>query len=248
VFTPENEYWNLGLVKIIGSATAVNILSFVETKLGDFGMDKDRDVVSFITDGAAVMKKIGRISGVEHQYCIVHGIQLAVLDVLYKKKKNDKTSSENLNEEEVEDDSAVETGLCIEASGDPAVETVAMLNSEIYVSIEKLRKLSTFFKRSAYNNEKLQGFVQSLLHVTKEIPLKHDSPTRWSSMYSMLERYWEIRRPVDHALMVIKTGITLTDQDKYVYWCVLKTLGPVMITVKVQSCRSFVFVLFFMVD
>lgn len=42
--------------------------------------------VCICTDGASVMKKVGRLVEVEQQLCHAHGIQLAVLDVLYKSK------------------------------------------------------------------------------------------------------------------------------------------------------------------
>jgi hypothetical protein len=40
------------------------------------------------TDGASVMQKVGRLSNCDQQLCFVHGIQLGVQDVLYKKTVN----------------------------------------------------------------------------------------------------------------------------------------------------------------
>jgi len=45
-------------------------------------------VVCIATDGTTTMKKLGRISGIEQQLGIVHGIQLPVLDTLYVKPRN----------------------------------------------------------------------------------------------------------------------------------------------------------------
>jgi hypothetical protein len=39
------------------------------------------------TDGATVMEKFGRLAKCHQQLCFAHGIQLDVIDVLYKKRK-----------------------------------------------------------------------------------------------------------------------------------------------------------------
>ena len=36
-------------------------------------------------DGTSIMKKYGRLNGIENQFCINHAIDLAVLDTFYKK-------------------------------------------------------------------------------------------------------------------------------------------------------------------
>jgi hypothetical protein len=45
------------------------------------------DIVSLTHDGAAVMKKYGRIIPSESQICHNHGIHLGITDVLFKKPK-----------------------------------------------------------------------------------------------------------------------------------------------------------------
>lgn len=49
------------------------------------GLNLKQDIVSIATDGASVMTKVGRCIEAEQQLCYAHGVQLAVLDVLYKK-------------------------------------------------------------------------------------------------------------------------------------------------------------------
>ena len=51
-------FWNLGLVRVHGSLPAEKC---VQTKLNDFGLSLDQDIVCITTDGASVMKKIGKI-------------------------------------------------------------------------------------------------------------------------------------------------------------------------------------------
>ena len=43
------------------------------------------DIVAIITDGARVMKKVGRIINIDQQLCFAHGVQLDVIQVLNKK-------------------------------------------------------------------------------------------------------------------------------------------------------------------
>lgn len=52
------------------------------------------------------MKNVGKLFDTEHQQCIVHGLHLAVIDVLYKKQPGD-DSEEN-----------------VEGSADDAVEEI----------------------------------------------------------------------------------------------------------------------------
>jgi len=44
------------------------------------------DIVGICTDGASVMTKVGKVVEAKHQLCYAHGVQLAILDVLYHRK------------------------------------------------------------------------------------------------------------------------------------------------------------------
>lgn len=57
-----------------------------EKKLESNGLKLENDIVCIVTDGASVMKKVGQLISTEQQLCYAHGVQLAVLDVLYKGK------------------------------------------------------------------------------------------------------------------------------------------------------------------
>ena len=43
------------------------------------------NVVEIITDGASVKQKLRRIINIDQQLFFVHGVQLGVIEVLYKK-------------------------------------------------------------------------------------------------------------------------------------------------------------------
>ena len=78
------DIFNLGMVKIDGSMPAEKALEKVNRVLDRFGVDAQRDISGFTTDGASVMKKFGKLLNTTHQLCYAHGIHLAVCDVLYK--------------------------------------------------------------------------------------------------------------------------------------------------------------------
>ena len=59
------------------------------------GLSPSKDIVAICTDGASVMRKVGGLLEAEQQLCYAHGIQLAVLDVLYKSKYNKRMDSDD---------------------------------------------------------------------------------------------------------------------------------------------------------
>jgi hypothetical protein len=78
---------NLGLVPITGTCSAEKAFELVSEKLGDFGISYEKDIVSTMSDGAAVMQKFGRLSPAHQQLCYNHGLHLAVMKTFYKTGK-----------------------------------------------------------------------------------------------------------------------------------------------------------------
>ncbi len=60
--------------------------NLVEGHLQKFGFAIEKDILGITTDGAALMKKVGRKLAVTHQACHNHRLHLAVTLVLYRKK------------------------------------------------------------------------------------------------------------------------------------------------------------------
>ena len=61
-------------------------IELVEKRLSMFCLCLETDIVSIVTDGASVMTKVLKLvadTGPAQQLCFAHGLQLAVLDVLY---------------------------------------------------------------------------------------------------------------------------------------------------------------------
>ena len=79
-------FWNLGLARVEGSMPAEKCIELLDEKLAEFELNLSDDIVSICTDGASVMRKVGNLIKPKQQLCYLHGIHLAVTDVLYKKK------------------------------------------------------------------------------------------------------------------------------------------------------------------
>ena len=83
----QNEVINLGLIRMLESSDAEKILQLSEKQLADFGITNvQTSLVSIVFDGASVIKKLGKISQLNHQLCYGHGVHLAVFDILYKSR------------------------------------------------------------------------------------------------------------------------------------------------------------------
>ena len=82
-----NEFVNLGLIRGIGSMPARKCLQLLENRLSAFELSLKDDIVCLTTDGASVMTVLGGEAALYHQQCPADGVQLAILDVLYKKKR-----------------------------------------------------------------------------------------------------------------------------------------------------------------
>lgn len=79
-------FWNLGLIRIYGSMPAEAAVDLLRKRLLEFGLSLDDDVVNITTDGASVMTKVGRLISPLQQLCYAHGIQLSIVDCIYKKQ------------------------------------------------------------------------------------------------------------------------------------------------------------------
>ncbi|CAG9782300.1 unnamed protein product [Diatraea saccharalis] len=99
-------------------------IDILKKKLSEFDLDLDSDVCCVTTDDTRVMVKVGSLINSYQQLSYAHGIQLAVVDMIYKQNYaeilNEKSaiesesvdevgsenSEKNLPDEELEDDAA----------------------------------------------------------------------------------------------------------------------------------------------
>lgn len=172
-----DKLFNLGLVRIIKSATAVICIRLLEQRLNDFGVSLSDEIVGFTTDGASTMQKIGKIIAPKQQLCLAHGIHLAVLDVFYK--PNEKLTVNELSSSE--DDEIFDSfDFCIR-------EMKTDLTDRFHIStvIGKVRKISKIFRKSPTKNEILQKYVKE--EKGKELKLILDCKTRWNTLFDMCQ-------------------------------------------------------------
>ena len=85
VHFPEHDF-NLGLINMTKNANAENLADEILSRLSEFGIERS-DVKFIIADGARVNSKISRIFEIPIMRCINHGIQLAIVDLFYQKRR-----------------------------------------------------------------------------------------------------------------------------------------------------------------
>ena len=119
------------------------------------------------TDGASVMQKVGKLFPCLQQLCLIHVVQLAVLDVLYKKPKftsieapTDGTDSESDNRDKVGE------FQIFSKKDDPE------LIDNLYPFIRKVRTIVKIFCKSSIKNDILQKHIKE--HFGKEIQIMID--------------------------------------------------------------------------
>lgn len=80
----DKQHRNLGLIRIQGSSSAEHCVNLVEEHLKIFNINIKDDIVAITTDDPNVMIKVGNLMPCFQQRCFAHGIQLAIIDILYK--------------------------------------------------------------------------------------------------------------------------------------------------------------------
>ena len=84
---------SLGMVRVTGSLPAEKAVKLIDERLLEFNLIRQKHIVGVVSDGAAMMKKTGRLLEIEHQLCHSHGSHLAVCDLLYKDSGDSQTDS-----------------------------------------------------------------------------------------------------------------------------------------------------------
>lgn len=222
------KFFNIGLVRMKKSGTAVNCIQYLEDRLKEFGVLLPEDVVSFTTDGASTMQKIGKLIVPKQQLCYAHGLHLAVVDVLYKNTPSVCTEEELSSSED--DDflfESLEMGLRVKHNN--ITERFC-----IKPVIEKARKKVRMFRKSPTKNDILQSYVKQ--EKGKELKLILDCTTRWNTRFEMCQRFSNLEIPVKKALIDLKLQ-AFSDEEFYLVKQIINTLNPVKITLE-ALCRN----------
>ncbi len=149
----------LGKVRISDSMPAKRAVTLLNNALARFGLNEKDHIVSITTDGASVMRKMGRLLDSEHCERHAHGVHLAVCDVLYQGASETDTKEEEKEEvaltpgeEQDERDEEDSPGMLEEVVTDGQSYFIAEYNEVI----KKERKIARFFRKSLVSNDKLQ--------------------------------------------------------------------------------------------
>ncbi len=223
VHSVKGSFWNLGLIRIFGSATSEACHEYIQTKLEEFGLSFSTNVFSLTTDGAAVMKKLGRISEKPQQLCIAHGIHLAVLEVIYQNYSHVEES--DVKEQEEELDASEESGFAFEQPNRPLD-----LNQNLGEIVKKIRRIVKLFRISPLKEETLKMYTRAAHG--KEIALVLDVRTRWNSLLIMVERFVKLKNEVQKALIDLKEPCHITEEDFLFIEEVIRILTPVKMAVE----------------
>jgi len=190
---------SLGMVRFKGLITAESGLDLVKDRFEDFGLTLQDHTVGMVTDGASVMVKTGRLSGIIHQICHSHGLHLAVSDVSYKKRHNEEDTNEAAEAHEYDIfESSVD-----EADDEPWQVTLpddynADFVDTVSDTISKVRAIVKLFRKSPLKNGCLQKNCEN--EFGKTLSLLLDTKTRWNSLLKMLPRFLEAKAPIDNTL------------------------------------------------
>lgn len=222
---------NLGLVRVLGSATSNRILELVKGRLSLFGIDDiNKQILSIVTDGCNVMLKIGTlISPVNQELCYAHSLQLSILDVLYI-KNNAQQHQEFSNElDKDEDDNDIESECMLEQLEDEEHEFDIV--SDYKPLIELIRRIVCYLRKPKQQEVLLKE--QERIGVS-ELTMILDVRTRWTSLYRMLNRFNDLFRPALKALKILKND-DLYNQAKEIDRRILSDLVECLKILEVAS-------------
>lgn len=77
-------YYKLGLIRINGYCTAEYYMELVKNRLPSFNVKFETDIIGITTDGLSVTVKVGKLLPCIQQLCLSHGINLSVVNIIYK--------------------------------------------------------------------------------------------------------------------------------------------------------------------
>jgi hypothetical protein len=74
------------MILVHGSMPAETCIELLESRLSEFDLSLSDDIVCIVMDGVSIMTKVGKLMNADQQLCYAHGIQLTLLEVLYKQR------------------------------------------------------------------------------------------------------------------------------------------------------------------
>lgn len=94
---------------------------------------------------------------------------------------------------------------------------------DVKVLVERVKSIVSFFKRSSTGNEQLKT-AQSQLGLEPKKLIK-EVPTRWNSLFYMIERIVELKNPVKTTIALINKDVAVLTEEE---WVVCEELATVL--------------------
>ena len=127
------------------------------------------------------------------------------------------TDGEELEEDDCKETEDLRSGINIEHCQNEE-QAASHIRSDLVsnavnvaTAIDKVRKISRIIRMSPVKNDTLQSYVKS--ENRKSIHLLLYCMTRWNSLVAMLERYLDVRSPVEKALIDYKINNPLSEAE-----------------------------------
>ncbi|CAL9683679.1 unnamed protein product [Knipowitschia caucasica] len=200
------------------------------------------------------MVKFGRLVLPELQLCYAHAVHLAVTDVLYRRVHREELADvpERVmeTESEEEEDSGPESDEDSAECVDGAYRSVRV-REEMFMSVERVRKIARHFHKSPVSNDKLRECTKR--DHGKELVLILNCRTRWNSLADMLDRYIALHKAVSKTLIDINPALIITNEQLALIKQLSSCLKPVRMGVESLCKRDTTLIkadgiFFFMID
>jgi hypothetical protein len=230
-------FYNLGLVYIPGKCGASETRQIVETRLEEFGLCFEKDVVAVTSDGPNVMIKFGRESPTEMVLCLNHAIHLSVIATFSNKNSTDDESSDDARLSTIQElDENSDTDEDGDDELEPETSRTTHYPQNIDKALKETRDLVKLFRKSPLKNISLQKHVkQELGH---ELNLLMDVRTRWNSTMLMIERFLKLQNAVKKSLIDLNMYSKWNENNIGVLQSLLDILHPIKLCIEALSRRD----------
>ncbi|CAF4348505.1 unnamed protein product, partial [Didymodactylos carnosus] len=155
------------------------MIEMVRNHLSTFGINTEQDLVGSTQDGAAVNKKFMGMLNIIGQFCLNHGIHLAVCDVSYEKVNTSENLTIDVGCDDEKDDDEFDDGCDLEIAREEISDEI-----NYYTVLKAARDVIKYIKNSTVRNQIFQSKVNTQFRHDVELHL--DVQHRWNLIPIML--------------------------------------------------------------
>lgn len=167
-----------------------------------------------------------------HQLCYAHGLHLAVCDFLYKSLPFEDPKKIVINNDVDPIDPSSDCELTFNMIVEEETPREVTDKFELSAIVKKVRASVVHFKHSPTKVDTILAKHLPRDGNNKTYSLILDVATRWSSTFSMLERFEQVQEGLRAALLADKTDIHFTASDIDIVYRLTKLLKYVSTTMK----------------